>query len=519
MAIPVGKTGRQLAAIARWVLAGVVVIGMLTWWWPEYRTWGALAIGLLVVWTLWLAWKTLVADRRVPGHPVYLALLGPVGVLVFHLASTGLGVFGREGASLHGAINMSMIFQLALLALGVMLTQSLLPEAASHAAVLSVCGAAMVGGMIAAVASGRAEHVRGALAMLGFAGVCVWLTPLWRQDGGDVRVPPSRRKELRILYGSVAVLAVGATAWFSPWEGLTACAIVAGVAVFLVVASAGRWALAAAFVVLTIGAAATLVFHDALPNVPEPACGQQWWYGRGELAFDHVSGADSGLGILLATIGWGGVVWLSLGLSTCLLLVMRGLRGASRADKTRVGVWSAAAAMCTAAMLSPGGLVLPATTLAAAFTWGLLPMMAGRPPKERTGLTLLVLMVALVLLLGLADNDGLVDWIAHAFRGDDRALHGVVGFLVAMVMAWLMGSRSVWWGLAGIVLAGLSGGAGEVAQGVASRRGMELGDWAWHAWGSAAAILPYLLCMGARLCESVDAKEVKLDAYAGYGRW
>ena len=40
MAIPVGTTSRQLEWLARWLLAGVVVLALLTCWWPGYRSWG-----------------------------------------------------------------------------------------------------------------------------------------------------------------------------------------------------------------------------------------------------------------------------------------------------------------------------------------------------------------------------------------------------------------------------------------------------------------------------------------------
>ncbi len=99
----------------------------------------------------------------------------------------------------------------------------------------------------------------------------------------------------------------------------------------------------------------------------------------------------------------------------------------------------------------------------------------------------------------------------------DKFLHWCVGLILAMVMAWLMGSRTFWWGLVGIVLAALAGGLGELLQCITiTRRTVEYADWAVHAIGSAVALIPYTLCIGARLCESVDAYAPQDDAGRGY---
>jgi VanZ family protein len=92
------------------------------------------------------------------------------------------------------------------------------------------------------------------------------------------------------------------------------------------------------------------------------------------------------------------------------------------------------------------------------------------------------------------------------FGVTDFATHIVVGFVLALVLAWLTGLRRVWWGLAGITAAVLAGGAGEAFQGLLSQRGMQGADWLAHAIGCAAAAPLYLLCMASRLCESPDAR-------------
>ena len=122
---------------------------------------------------------------------------------------------------------------------------------------------------------------------------------------------------------------------------------------------------------------------------------------------------------------------------------------------------------------------------------------------------MMAVLVAVVILLGLARSEGLVLWATSSFwpgEGADKLLHGCVGMILAMVTAWLMGSRRLWWGLLGIALAAAAGGLGELLQYVAGTgRGVEYADWTAHAMGSALAVVPYVLCIGARLCESAEA--------------
>jgi hypothetical protein len=529
MAIPLGTTGRQVSTLARWVLASVVVVGMLSWWWPDYQSWGAMAGSLLVVWTLWLVWKTQTGDRKVSGHLAYYALLVPAALLTFHLMWSGLGKVNRPYFALSGGMNISMIYQLALAALGIMLTQDLMPQAARHMVVLSLCGAAMVSGMIAAEASGQAGQVRGPLALLGLAGVCVWLSPMWGQTGDtSTRAHLSRRRELRVLYACPATVAAGVLVWLAPVQGAVAVGTVALVAGLVAIAARGKPALIAAMLVLAGGAGAALVLHEQIPGLEALAPGQgaanglQGWetlIGRGEEAFVDVSAGDSGLTVLLACVGTGGAAGFVLGLIGCLTWSLRDIRAAGRDDKVRVVIWSSATVLTTLAFLWPAGWVLPGVTLAMGFTWGLLPTMLGRTPNRHRGEVLMVLVVGLVLLLGVSRRDGLVGWSMRSFGGSDQTLHVVVGFLLSMVLAWLMGSRRMWLGLAGIALSILAGGAGELVQGLASRRTMDVGDALWHAVGSAGAILPYLLAMGSRWCESPDVTSRRLDAHQAYGVW
>jgi len=522
MAIPVGTTARQLAFLARWLLAGVVVAGMLTWWWPGYRAWGAIIGGVLAVMALWLTCRTVACDRTVPGHPTYLALIGPAGVLVYHLAHTGLGTGSRAPNSVAGEINLSMCFHLFLLGLAVMLTQSLLPHAARHAYVLSACGAAMMGGVAAAAAWGRVGPAREAMAMVGFSGIGVWLSPLWGVAGGPGEIPhPLKRRRMRVACIGVAVAAAAVLTAIAPREGAAAAGVVAATLVLAGVLFRHR---RKAFLLagISVGCAAGIAVIATGPAWLRPQAAPAGLFGVGEEAFARVGGDADGLAILGLSVGWFGLAWLVAGLVACAVWLMGSGARRCRAPYPgdgggqqaaggdgfagRAVVWTASTVLASLALLCPGGLFAPAVTLAAALTWGLMPAMLGRPMRARWGGWLLAAMVVLDLLLGLSSNAGLTERAALAFHGNDKLQHAVAGFLLAMMMAWLLGSRRTWLGLVGIVLAALAGGPGEVLQKYASRRHLEWADWAAHAVGAAAVVLPYLLAVGARWCESPDAR-------------
>ena len=136
-----------------------------------------------------------------------------------------------------------------------------------------------------------------------------------------------------------------------------------------------------------------------------------------------------------------------------------------------------------------------------------MPAVLGQRPTRRPGAMLFGPVVLLMLILGIARSSGLVLWISNAFGCGDKMLHVVVGAVLAAVSAWLFGSKRWWAGLLAIGATGLAGGAGELAQLLFSSRGADLADWAAHAAGSALVVVPYVLCIVSRLCESADAAQ------------
>ena len=102
---------------------------------------------------------------------------------------------------------------------------------------------------------------------------------------------------------------------------------------------------------------------------------------------------------------------------------------------------------------------------------------------------------------------GLVFWVARAHGMDDTHMHAMAGFWLALSLVWLVGRRYWWAGLLGIGFAAGAGGAGEVLQIILSRRSAQVMDWQAHAVGCGIVVLPYMLAMGSRWCESPDAVE------------
>ena len=523
MAIPIGTTSRQAEWLARWALTGMMILGMMAWWWPGYRSWGSAVAGLTLVLALWLVARIVAADRRVPGHPVHLVMLVPACILAVHLVLDATGPARDVPGALRGAIDASMIYWLGLLSLGVLLAQSLLPRAASHTVVLGASGAAMMIGPAAAMFAGPTAPVRTALALLGFAGVCVWLTMLWglgegRAPAGGAPNASAGPKPHRFLRGAciaVAAVAAGALTLEAPLQALLVAGIAAATLFVAGLVFPGRRVLLLLVGgTLAVGVVAALslarwVRHTLVELVIQAAKGTA--FGRGEDALRDFWAGDSGLAVLVGMVGWVGAIWFIGGLGVCVVWLLFHARRGHWGDQGRAIVWSVAAGCAAAAIIAPGGLFIPATALAASFIIGLLPVMLGRPGRRRPGLWMLAAIGAMMLLMGLAPQPGLFSWVLGRFGRSDTIMHVGLGFLTAMMVAWQMGTRRVWLGLVGILLGALLGGPAELAQYLASNRTAELRDWLHHVMGSAAAVGPYLLCVMARWSESADARPAQAD--------
>lgn len=518
MAIPVGTTSRQLRTVARWMLAALLAFGMLLWWWPGFRAWGAAAIGLMVVWGVWLLWRTVDGDRSVPGHPFHLALIVPAGVLVWHAAGSELAP--GDPYPLAAALTISLLFQIGLTALTAVLTQSLLADLPWRGALLRVVGGAMMVGAAAALAWGGAPQVRSSVSLLGLAGVAVWLAPLWRHEApasspSDSPAPAGRRVLRLLVVGAAAIVAVllgvhAPTGVAAAAIGVGAVLLLAGVAIphrRRTRLLAGGSLVVAPLAVMALRG--RLIVPGALADFSA--------LGLAGRTFETLPAAESGLALLARSVGLVGVIWL--GGVLCGALVMLFVRGRDADGRYhgRAICWSAATVLATLAYFAPGGMVTPAVTLAVGLTWGLLPAMDARPPRRRSGAWMLLAWTGLVAMLAVTKHQGLVSWMTKAFGGGDTALHASVGLLTALLAGWLAGARRYVWGVAAVIAVAAAGGAGEILQQVTSERSVELRDWMWHAIGSAAALLPYSLAVGSRLCESPDARPLDAENYAPVG--
>ncbi len=515
MAIPVGTTSRQLRTVARWMLAALLAFGMLLWWWPGFRAWGAAAAGLMVLWGIWLLWRTVDVDRSVPGHPFHVALVLPTGVLVWHVA--GSEFTSADPYPLASALTISLLCQIGLTALTVVLTQSLLADLSWRGALLRVVGGAMMIGAAAAVAWGEAPQARASVSLLGLAGVAVWLAPLWRHEASASAPPGSGlragRRVLRLLVVGAAAIVAVLLGVHAPTGAVMAAVGVGAVLVLAGVAIPHRRRprlLAGGF--LVVAPLATVALRGQL--VVPPALTDPSALGFGGRTFEALPAAESGLALLTHSVGLVGVIWLGGVLcGTLVMLFVRG-RNADGRYHGRAICWSVATVLATLAYFAPGGMVTPAVTLAVGLTWGLLPAMDARPSKRRSGAWMLLAWAGLVAMLAITRHQGLVSWATKAFGGGDAVLHASVGLFTSLLAAWLAGARRYAWGVAAIVAVAGAGGAGEILQQIGSDRSFELRDWVWHAIGCAAALLPYSLAVGSRLCESPDARPPDADDYA-----
>jgi hypothetical protein len=529
MANPVGTTARQLAALARWALAVLVIVSMFAWWWPSLRAWGSLMAGLGVVLLLWTMWRTVARDRSIPGHPFHVALLGPILILVGHLFREVTGQVSGNSHLLAGGLLGSLILLFSLIALGVLLAQSLLVRISDAPRFHAILALAMMIGADTALTVPGSEPVRPAMTLLGFAGVLVWLAPLWpfrspdTPEESDADEPPDRA-------GMVEAPWLTRLSWVG-WLGvavtqLLVLTLVRPTALLVAMVLTGPvFLLAGIFlrarrvrflvVGLALAAAGTGGLAVWAPDLLQASPVDAGPLGLGEQALKQLTVTDSGWRVLGSFVGWVGLLWLLGGALVCVVLMLLAVRREPTDRQAGAVIWTAATVAGTAALFARGGLVIPAVAMAVSLLWGALPSIADRRRPARSGWWVFAWMAGLLLMFGLTANNGLLGWTMQQWGLSDKTAHFVLAIAVTAMLAWLMGSRRVRWGLAGIVLAASLGVVGEGLQMLFSHRGVEKADAVAHALGSAVVLVPYLLCMGSRWSESRDVRPSSArDAYA-----
>ena len=637
MPIPPGTTSRQLGALTRWALAAVVASGVFTWSRPSLAGWGAMAGATLVVFFLWLLWKTLRADTAVPGSLVHLALLGPAAICVAHFIRHALLVEWENSGRLGGGLDVSAVYQVGLLCLWVMLSQSLMAadsptgHVPGRKAVILVCAGAMMAGAAFAVATDRHGPLVPSMTCLAMGGAGLWLSAVWprkaqrysadtaetdhgivlssgapercstnlaltahgdvpssgapegqedlaggaapgkrppetqspegakesmdaavakagslRPSGADSHVrlspgaappakssaphsgrkPPIGRRATiaNIRWASFGgALLVPAAVWvgalvFEP----SAAKLAAGALFTMAVLAWGIWLgkrylyLSLLGLSLLVVVLVFLVVRD-VPGLASAfaAFSRQNPLGVGEDFLLRFGGADSGLAVLLSAVGWAGTAWAAIFFilwGVVLLVRERRAAHALRSDTQSRGgemvpvvlrLW--ASAMLAAALLAPGGLFVPCLSASAGLTWGIAAGAGKALPRRQPGMVLVASLAAVMFVLGLAPVAGVAAWSSVAFDLPDPFLHVTVGFFLVMALVWLMGKGRTWRRFLAVAIAIAAGGAAELAQQFASRRGGEWSDWFWHCVGCAGGTAIYLLAAGAKGCEHPDA--------------
>ncbi|MFP3936995.1 MAG: hypothetical protein ACLFVW_01545 [Phycisphaerae bacterium] len=537
MAIPTGTTAKQLSLPARLLPAAVVVLGVLTWWWPGYRAWGAMSAGLILSLTLWVLWQVLEGRRSVRGHAFHWALLPPAAVALYHLLRLSWDA-SAVTADLGGAMSVTMLYQLALLAAGVMLIQSAFSSPPAPTLPAAVFSLALCLGAAAGAAWAPEALSRDPMALLACAGAVATvgtLAPLARRQSPASTESWSTKAVLigsGVLVVSVCVLAVRASTVALP--------VTAAVAGACLLVSLARGRLMRAGVIVAVGMAGLALAMWVVVEAVGSDYPSAVLLGTGEAGLLDSSVATPGLEVLSSWTGRPAMLCLLLAASLATLWPLLRLP-ATATERVRAGCWAAGSALSLAALFSAGGFFIPAVTPAVAMFWGLLPAMCGVASPSRSGGWVLAVLLGLMLMLGLSQSSGLVGWSAAALGGSDRTLHAVTGFLLALVLVWLMGARSVWWGVVGVLLAMVAGGVGEVLQSFVPQRGAppetwlaviagsagedgrklvanQLDDVVFHALGSAAVLILYLPAMGAKWCESADVDGVAVNAAAKASR-
>jgi hypothetical protein len=510
--IPVGTTGRQLDTLARWLLAGLVVVAMGLWARPTLAGWGALTMGLLATLLLYLLSRTLLGDTRLLVHPVHLALGVPAAVLAWQIIHGRLwGQMGQGAVS--GALNLSMLFHLWLFALMVLLSQSLLPKATRHVATLLIMGGAMMLTPFAVWSTHPEmfDPMRQSQVFLGLAGVCVWLSSLWGIGRGrseetvDIQL---RHIVSRWTVCLVAPIVLAGLAVLSPKSVALALTVMAAIAL-VGVATFHRPRVSLLLVLSLVVAGGTyLLSGDIRSHLVALPWRQFSLTGLGERGFYYTDAADMGLETLGWVLGYVGLAWLAAGTVGAGVWLFARSYKRRRGDQGRVVIWTCAAAMASLSLLAGGGLFAPAMTMAAGLTWGMYPQMINRNTRTVSGVVFLVVLLALAAAMALASRPGLATWgIAAVTRSPaaDKWLHGGAGLVLGMTLAWLMGSRRMWLGVVGLALAALAGGQAEWLQMLLTRRNVDMRDWQAHLIGVTVAAGLYVLCILARGCESPDA--------------
>ena len=510
------------------------------------RNWGAMvtaAVGLLCVWLIW-RWGQ-------PRHRLLLPPLAPAlaaGMLVL-LAQLVAHPHAAEGGRLIllGRTDPGLLVRLGVLALLLAVVQDVLGGVGRAGAVLTLLGLLLAGSASLELLAHHAVPQAPAVAASGLCGAALLLVPLWLprvahvevQHGhanSSVAMPPAEMGATAALFAAVPPVPqqeemprtthaarIRRTQTSAPPDALPllgrlerAARIIAAAFVTLLIAGSNPKAAPVAAAALAAAASAVLLAGLAMPHRRArlvlaaamvlagalaalwrmdaqpfgPADGIALMPAGGALA---VSPEEPGLSTLARAGGWAGAMLLPAGAAAGVLAAARRSRPLGGADQSRAAAAGAVAAVATVALLVGGGLSAPPALLASAIGWGAFARLAP-PPRLALPRWALPALVGLGLLVLGLQTRGSSDGEA---RGSIRLLgdggHEAAGFVLSLLLMWLLRCRSWWSGPACAAAAAALLAGGEPLQRLFSHRTADWADVAADALGAGAAAGVFLL--------------------------
>ena len=493
MAIPLGTTSRNIRTLGALLLAGLAVSLAGLFWQPSFHGWGLLIGGLLLAWILWMLSQVAAGDRTVAGHPLQWVLLALAAAMVLPL---GLSRWSFSTDALDGSMNISLVLQVMLLSLGVMVVQEFWGGRGVGLAMAAVAAAGVIVSSVVAAFAGGA-NVLDTVPLTGLA-ACAGLLACGCKLAAGARSAAAKATVIMVV-GAPSVAGAVLLCWQGPQIILLAAAVVLAAGLIFLVFRGSLLVRIFAIAGLAAMGLATLVYCGL--RAPAWLSAYGLWGGQGG-GWQFIPAQTRGAAVIRQLGGYPAVIIAILGPAACLAwLAIR-----SRGERAGALLWSMACGLSLAALLESGGLFVPSTLMVAALTWGMLPAMAGVVSGRGSGLLVLLVFWAALMLVGLGSGHNVVVWGAAAFRNDDGFLHFVAGLLMAMSLAWFAGAR---WIVLGLLAAGVSvllGAIGELGQLVLSNRNAQWNDFLTHAMGSVIGGAAYLLAGLSKWAESRDAR-------------
>jgi len=507
---PAGSAADSLVArgMGAGVLIGVMLLGTVA---AAGLTrvsadgWIAMIFWTMGLWSLWVLWRNARDEVDVPVHVLYPFLAAPGVILLGHLVAGGRAGNGRIDLLANG--DTSLLIRLITLGLMLLLVQDTFSRIRELRWLLTGLGATVAAGCVLQLHSGATVPGAPAVAMSGLTGVGILLAPCllpaWPDEPSGTYLPARWEKAMPV--GRIAAAALLAALLMVSESGIPAAAVAA-------VAVGGSFLLSGAFLkhhrrtllpagaILSAGGAVAVIrLRSALP-----ALNWQTTLFGANVQDGFTAHADvAGLRMLAMSTGWVGMVLVPAGMLAALVWSLRACRDASPGDQARSALWAAVAALGGCAVLSEGGLAVPAATAVAALAWGLLPhMMVQRVPRCH-GRGVAFVFVGAIMLLGLqrhwAGGHGLSP---HAGPGQEM-MHLLAGFALTAALLWQARCRRWWQALAAAVPAAGLAVLAEPLQWGLSNRQFEWRDVAWNVAGVAAALGAFLLIRWAFRIEQV----------------